>query len=48
MDAPRTGRGQRSRGGAFALIGRPLLTRIGKSLDQGAITVSLPEGGADP
>ena len=46
MDAPRTGRGQRSRGGAFALIGRPLLTRIGKSLDQGAITVSLPEGGA--
>lgn len=46
MDAPRTHRGQRSRGGAFALIGRPLLTRIDKSIEQGSITVSLPEGGA--
>ena len=46
MDAPRTDRGQRSRGGPLALIGRSLLARIDKSLDQGAITVSLPEGGA--
>lgn len=46
MDAPRTHRGQRSRGGAFALFGRPLLTRIDKSIEQGTITVSLPEGGA--
>ncbi|MGN6818481.1 MAG: class I SAM-dependent methyltransferase [Sphingomonas sp.] len=43
MDAPRTDRGQRSRGGPLALIGRPLLARIDKSLDQGAITVSLPD-----
>ncbi len=46
MDAPRMDGGQRSRGGAFALIGRPLLARIDHSLDQGAITVSLPGGGA--
>lgn len=46
MDAPRMDRGQRSRGGPLALIGRPLLARIDKSLDQGAITVSLPGGGA--
>jgi cyclopropane-fatty-acyl-phospholipid synthase len=45
MDAPTTNRGQRSRGGPFALIGRSLLARIDKGLDQGAITVSLPKGG---
>jgi len=46
MDAPRTDRGQRSRGGPLSLIGRPLLAHIDKCLDEGAITVSLPEGGA--
>ena len=46
MDAPTSDRGQRSRGGPFAPIGRRLLARIDKSLDQGAITVSLPKGGA--
>lgn len=46
MDAPMSDRGQRSRGGPFAPIGRRLLSRIDKSLDQGAITVSLPKGGA--
>jgi cyclopropane-fatty-acyl-phospholipid synthase len=46
MDAPTTNRGQRSRGAPLALIGRPLLARIDKGLSNGAITVSLPEGGA--
>lgn len=45
MDAPTTNRGQRSRGGLLALIGRSLLARIDKGLDQGTITVSLPSGG---
>ena len=46
MDAPTIDRGQRSRREPFSLIGRPLLAHIDKCLDQGAITVSLPEGGA--
>lgn len=46
MDAPTINRGQRSRGGPLALIGRPLLAHIDKRLESGAITVSLPEGGA--
>jgi cyclopropane-fatty-acyl-phospholipid synthase len=46
MDAPTIDRGQRSRRGSLSLIGRPLLAHIDKCLDQGAITVSLPEGGA--
>src|SRR3954468_23174756 len=46
MDAPTTNRWQRSRGGPLALIGRPLLARIDKGLSNGAITVSLPNGGA--
>jgi cyclopropane-fatty-acyl-phospholipid synthase len=45
MDAPTIDRGQRSRREPFSLIGRPLLAHIDKCLDQGAITVSLPEGG---
>ncbi len=46
MDAPRMDRGQRSRGGPFAWIGRGVLSRIDKGLVAGAITVSMPEGGA--
>jgi cyclopropane-fatty-acyl-phospholipid synthase len=46
MDAPTTNRGQRSRGGPLALVGRRLLARIDQGLEHGAITVSLPNAGA--
>ena len=46
MDAPTSNRGQRSRGGLLAIIGRALLARIDRGLEHGAITASLPGGGA--
>ena len=46
MDAPRIERGQRSRGGLLAIVGRSLISRIDQRLERGAMTVSLPAGGA--
>ena len=46
MDAPTSKGRQRSPGGPLAMIGRGLLARIGRGIEHGAITVSLPGGGA--
>ncbi len=46
MDAPTSLRKTRSRGGLLALAMRPLVARIDRGLIAGAITASLPEGGA--
>lgn len=46
MDAPRSNRGQGGRFDPLGMAGRRLLARIDRGIDRGAITLSLPEGGA--
>jgi len=46
MDAPTSTGRQRNRGGPLAMIGRALIARVDRGIEHGAITVSLPGGGA--